>query len=376
MILGATTYCIFIANFLYPTGPGLYIVSVVIGVGAAIIWTGQGNFLTINSNPDTIARNSGVFWALLQCSLLFGNLFVYFEFRGETRITKSTRLVVYGVLTGVGILGGLLLLVLRTPSRRHSADISTSQDERSSSGPMQALVKSFRLIKTRKMILLCVTFFYTGLELSFFSGVYGTAIGSTKSLGSDAQKLIGISGMLIGAGEIIGGATFGLLGSKTTKKGRDPVVMLGFVVHMISFLLIYINLPNAASIQDTDSSGYITSNVGIALFCSFLLGFGDSCFNTQIYSILGSIYADDSAPAFALFKFVQSIATAIAFLYSKSVGLHSHVYILAVFAVLGTASFCKLEWESFKEDLPKAKTSPASSPQNSSGDSTAPLNQI
>lgn len=32
-----------------------------------VIWTGQGNFLTINSTPETISRNSGIFWALLQC---------------------------------------------------------------------------------------------------------------------------------------------------------------------------------------------------------------------------------------------------------------------------------------------------------------------
>lgn len=106
-----------------------------------------------------------------------------------------------------------------------------------------------------------------GLELSFFSGVYGTVLGSTKSLGDDANKLIGISGMLIGAGEIIGGATFGLLGSKTTKQGRDPVVMLGYVVHMVSFILIFINLPDAASFEVTSNPAYITSRYII----SFLL---------------------------------------------------------------------------------------------------------
>lgn len=43
----------------------------------------------------------------------------------------------------------------------------------------------------------------------------------------------------------------------------------------------------------------------VAIFCSFLLGLGDSCFNTQLLSILGFLYSEDSAPAFAVFKFVQ-----------------------------------------------------------------------
>lgn len=47
--------------------------------------------------------------------------------------------------------------------------------------------------------------------------------------------------------------------------------------------------------------------MSIALLCSFLLGLGDSCFNTQLYSILGCVYAEQSAPAFAIFKFIQVI---------------------------------------------------------------------
>lgn len=43
-----------------------------------------------------------------------------------------------------------------------------------------------------------------GLELTFYSGVYGTCIGAMNRFGHDAKSLIGISGIFIGIGEILG----------------------------------------------------------------------------------------------------------------------------------------------------------------------------
>lgn len=115
-----------------------------------------------------------------------------------------------------------------------------------------------------------------------------------------------MSGILIGLGAVSGGALFGILGTKTVRWGRDPIVVLGFVLHMLSFLLIFINLPNDAPFGDTHEESIISPpSVWIALLCSFLLGFGDSCYNTQIYSLLGGVFAKNSADAFAIFKFTQ-----------------------------------------------------------------------
>jgi len=89
---------LFIATFLIPKTWLLYLCSVVLGFGSASIWTGQGNYLTLNSDSATISRNSGIFWAMLQCSMFFGNLVVTFMFQGKTRIDEHTRQQLFYVL--------------------------------------------------------------------------------------------------------------------------------------------------------------------------------------------------------------------------------------------------------------------------------------
>ncbi|XP_063824836.1 UNC93-like protein MFSD11 [Ostrinia nubilalis] len=345
MLIGAFTYLFFIITFLFPRTWLLYVASVCIGAGAAAIWTGQGNYLTLNSDADTISRNSGVFWAMLQCSLFFGNLFVFIKFQGKSHIDVETRNVVFGALTGVCAVGIVFLLLLR-PTRRSPTleDAKTELGRSEEEGPMEAFKGALRLFCTRDMLLLSVTFIYTGVELSFFSGVYSPSIGFTLAMGENAKQLVGLSGVFIGLGEVLGGALFGILGNKTTRWGRDPIVIMGYVIHLSSFFLIFINLPNEAPFGDTNEVSYINPSPYLAMLCSFLLGFGDACFNTQIYSILGGNYSDKSTSAFALFKFTQSMAAAACFFYSSRAYLSVQLVILAVLASLGTASFCRVEW--------------------------------
>lgn len=71
-----------------------------------------------------------------------------------------------------------------------------------------------------------------------------------------------------------------------------------------------------------------------------MLGLGDACFNTQIYVLLGTVYHDNSTSAFALFKFFQSVAAALSFLFSNYLGLYVQIGILFVSLILGTSTFC------------------------------------
>uniref|UniRef100_A0A668A459 UNC93-like protein MFSD11 n=1 Tax=Myripristis murdjan TaxID=586833 RepID=A0A668A459_9TELE len=288
MFLSGILYSGYIAVFIIPSTWSFYLTSVLIGIGAAMLWTAQGHFLVENSEASTINRNTGVFWALLQCSMLFGNLYIYFDWNGSTEISGRVTLNKY--LTACH--------------------------------PCSA-----------------------GLELSFYSGVYGTCIGATTQFGAAAKGLIGISGIVVGAGEIVGGGFFGLL-CKNNRFRRTSVVFLGMVVHFIAFYLIFLNIPDDAPVvfkSSTQNSPYLTPSVSIAMLCSFLLGLGDSCFNTQLYSILGRVYAEQSTPAFAIFKFIQSIFAAVAFFYSGYILLTWQLLLMVILGFTGTLCFFMVE---------------------------------
>ncbi|KAM3598905.1 uncharacterized protein V6R79_024039 [Siganus canaliculatus] len=362
MFFSGLLYSGYIAMFIHPFTWSFYTASVLVGIGAAVLWTAQGNVLVINSTDNTIGRNSGIFWALLQFSLFFGNLYIYCAWHGHVHITDKDRQTVFISLTVISLVGCFLFFLIRKPEPEaapaeateplllaDSAESSTASQPGSGlcAQALDAFVKACKLFVTKEMLLLSTAIGYTGLELTFYSGVYGTCIGAMTQFGHDAKSLIGISGVFIGIGEILGGGVFGML-NKCRQFGRNPVVLLGLVTHFVAFYLIFLNIASDAPLapeEGTDLQAFIPPNVEVALLCSFLLGFGDSCFNTQLLSILGSTFRDNSAPAFAVFKFIQSIMAALAFYYSNYLLLHWQLLILVVTGFLGTVTFFMAEWQ-------------------------------
>ena len=72
----------------------------------------QGTFLTVNSTKETMSRNAGVFWAMLQCNLLVGNTIAYYQFQGLDSIDKDTRVTTVGIFFGCALAGCLIFLFL------------------------------------------------------------------------------------------------------------------------------------------------------------------------------------------------------------------------------------------------------------------------
>ncbi|XP_028842835.1 UNC93-like protein MFSD11 isoform X2 [Denticeps clupeoides] len=358
MIISGILYSGYIAVFINPSSWSFYLTSLLIGLGAAMLWTAQGHLLVENSDVSTINRNTGIFWAFLQCSMLFGNLYIYLAWTGKTEITDANRRILFIALLVISVLGTLSFLTLRRAWQREealteeegqallSARVRYTQRVNAAVNEAKAEFRTIlQLLGTKTILLLSSCMAYSGLELSFYSGVFGTCIGATTQFGDSALGLIGLSGIVVGVGEIVGGGLFGLV-CKNNRFRRTSVVFLGMVVHFVAFYLIFLNIPDDAPVvfyTSTQQKPYLTPSASIALLCSFLLGLGDSCFNTQLYSILGRIYAEQSSPAFAIFKFIQSIFAAVAFFYSGYLLLSWQLTVMVILGFFGTLCFFVVE---------------------------------
>ncbi|VDM45074.1 unnamed protein product [Toxocara canis] len=134
------------------------------------------------------------------------------------------------------------------------------------------------------------------------------------------------------------------MGDKFRRYGRIPIILIGFVTHIICFVLSFINFPAAANIQETTADAIIHPSITLALVVGALLGFGDACWNTQMYSILVDVYHNRSAQAFSIMKFIQAAFACGSFFYTPSIQLPWILLILVIFCIAATVTFCYVEY--------------------------------
>lgn len=373
LVLSALIYAIFEFGFLILNRIFLFGSSLLLGFGAAVIWTAQGKYLSLNSNEETAGRHSGIFWATSQACLISGGIFMFIVFKNDPRdqtheFEDSTVKLLYGVFTVVTLCGALLLAFLRTTkSANTSATVTVTTNENENVDQdaansaeiiatmnviqceptyIEVLRSTWDLAFTRNILVMSVVFMYTGIVLSFWSSVYPTCIASTLKLSTNnnntsaeinTKGILALNAILQGIGQASAGLLFGILNFKNLS--RRGIVLIGTIVHLISYVTIFVNIPASAPLGPTEGDAVIRPNLYIALFSGFMLGFGDACWNTQVFAFLLTNYQTKSSQAFALFKFYQSLLTCAAFVYSSFLLLQWHLLILTFGVVLATFAF-------------------------------------
>ncbi|XP_003381597.1 putative ATP synthase F0, A subunit [Trichinella spiralis] len=315
-------------------------------------------FVSIFEN-GTAVRSVGI--SRFRCIFLpTGGLFLYSQFRdGSNELSSDTVRLIFIVFTCMAVVGTALFALLKQmrPEEQLESLLEYESDRESPSVDsvavtmvkkrltvIEEIVRTFKLLQSGNMICLVVVFLYSGILLTFWSGVYGTCLTFTRQFTVSTKVLLALNVIFVGLGESLGsGLVFGLIISTIESMGRPVVIILGAVVNVLSFFLIFLYIPSMSPFQPTDDIAYFLPNEYVAILCSFLLGFGDSCWNTQIYATLGSKYTTESTRAFALFKFFNSLSSAVSFFYTSYLLLQWQLVILVVMCFLATFSYFKVE---------------------------------
>ncbi|CAF1214416.1 unnamed protein product [Adineta ricciae] len=358
MFLGGSTYFLYVLSFIYPMTWSYYVVSILIGIGAAVLWTAQGVYLANNSDDLTISRNSGIFWALFQVSLLAGNIYVFIALKAQIidRATRIPLFVVFSIVSAVGLLI-FMFVIWRSYVEKHRHTLSRIVEEKKSTlaDVIHTLKVAGALLRTRNMLLLLIPFAYSGLSNTLFQGVFATCIGHYVKYGDTRKRLIGLHGILIGCGEILGGGLFGFITKPKTASQRALMILVGCILQMVYYYSVFVNFPVDSASNETTTKPYFdfnsTTSQVITFIGSFIVGLGDSSLNTQLMNVLATRYKQTTASAFAIFKLVQSLMAAIAFFYAGSLQIQWQTLIVVLFLFFGTLAFFAVLFDETDNDL-------------------------
>uniref|UniRef100_A0A6P7GNR6 UNC93-like protein MFSD11 n=1 Tax=Diabrotica virgifera virgifera TaxID=50390 RepID=A0A6P7GNR6_DIAVI len=332
MVLGALLSILFILQFMLEKVWVLYTACGLLGLGLALLWVAEGNYLALNSTETTINRNTGIFTIIASSNMIIGNVIVMVGFSGRDQIHKETRTLVLAILAGVCT--AALVVFVFLPKHKKEEKISETKVV----GVLESLVKPVKLFFTKNMLLLSFTFVYSGLELGFFNGIYAPSIGFTEEI-HNRKQLVGMSGIFVGIGEVFAGSAISTFGKKVAELGRSVLIGVACLVHSLSFILIFINLPDNSPFGDTDEPAIIQSNTVLAMFCSFLLGLGDCIYINVIFSLLATVYSEEAPSAFAIFQFFLAVGMVINFITAELLGLYYKLAMLFGLGILNTVLF-------------------------------------
>ncbi|CAJ0947154.1 unnamed protein product, partial [Mesorhabditis belari] len=337
MLIGMSCYIIFMLSFLYIEAWILYALAALLGFGAAMLWTSVGVNLVRISEEKNLTRNSAFLWTSIQMSLIFGSIFLMIIL--NTSDLVSSYKLIYLFCAIIGVLGIVIVSLMKTPGVKSDQD-SKVDSEKSSQSIWQAFDRTFQLLRTKEMVLLCVIFFYNGFQTVFFGAMYTASLAATKRLPHN-EAAIAYAMLFIGCGEICGGIFFGFSGSRSDSKfGKRRIATFGAILLLVANVLSLINLPADAPLHDTYNIAFIEPSLSLALFGAFLLGLSDCCWQTQILTILGGMYKDeDSPPAFAIFRCFQAFSTSIGCLIAPQFELYWTLLATSTLSIFATIAF-------------------------------------
>jgi MFS family permease len=382
MLASMATIVLFMLSNLYPKLELLVPVSIVLGVGAAVLWTAHGAYLSAHGDSSTFGLYSGIFFALFMSHLILGNLFAALFFAlvplPEDPNDHSVEQIFIIILTVVCISSagfwwflkdtsqlraakpaaaaaaaaavpatskaaadhddhvehehiaddvpltpqtGMLAITgdqLRSDSDHHDQDAAPTKAATVST--KDRLLSTVLVVKERPMQVLSVVLVFSGLTQAFFYVIVPARI--------TEKEQVGWVMVVYGIAEVVVALVAGPLGDR-----------LGRAILIVASLVLAIG-------GAIGSIFYPTAPIWVPFICAFLFGSSDTISNTQLYGAIPELTPNADA-GFAFWKVFQTLSFALfLFMFAGEVdfvviaGIFIGVAVLSIISIVALYSCC------------------------------------
>ncbi|XP_072031437.1 protein unc-93 homolog A-like [Amphiura filiformis] len=377
IVFSSILYCIFIGVNIYPRFFTLIPVAALVGLSAGPLWSAQASHLTTTAlnlalltkenASRVISRFNGIFYLFYVACLIPGTLISSLILHGGGAISlgahKSTsslnqcgansciyrqntfvpsnlmnstynvtsymietpsvktRLTLFAILAGWGLLGSIIALLLLDPLRSFCKVVPHPRDF------YDHTMSIFKVMRKGKFLLLVPLIAFTSLEVGFTYATF-TKFFVTCSIG---VQNVGFTMSAYGVGGLLAAV---LSGGLVRYTGRLPLLTAGFLCQVSLLVLMLMWVPHV---------GHEWQIYGMAV----MSGVGGSIRLTQICAFLGVLFPRDQEAAFTAFNIFSGIAYSVYFALEiiHQICVVYLIYTLLAWLVLAMALYYSVEWK-------------------------------
>ncbi|KAI0980382.1 hypothetical protein GJ496_003647 [Pomphorhynchus laevis] len=333
--IAQVTYLLYILANIHPIGGLMYPAAILVGLGAAPLWTSQSTYITQIGNVYAIQKNInaeakvaqffGIFFMCFQTSQIWGNLISYFVLSTDNKLNESlinysqcggnynpstsnlsveqaevpqsTRNLLIGIYVGACVLSILVVIFFLDQRKKPTSD-----------NLKQTIINSLKLVKSAGVhmknldqLLLIFMTIWNGLEQSFIGAQF------TQGLITCAYGIENI-GLIV------------------TYINRRYLIMFAYLLSLIVLIVMITWTPGPGQ-----------------LYVCFLLiaiwAVADAIYLTQMYAFYGFVFKNNLEPAYSNYRLWESIGFVVAYAYTPFIRVKDSAIVLIVILTLGVIGF-------------------------------------
>eukprot|EP01117_Protostelium_nocturnum_P003784 TRINITY_DN15047_c0_g1_i1.p1 TRINITY_DN15047_c0_g1~~TRINITY_DN15047_c0_g1_i1.p1 ORF type:complete len:437 (+),score=128.77 TRINITY_DN15047_c0_g1_i1:79-1389(+) len=315
LFVGAMAHPIFIGSL--ATGSEWMILAscAILGFGGALLWVTHGVYIATVCDGENVGKMSGIFWLIFNTNLIIGTFGLSALYFFGINVDLS---MIPAYMTVVGLIGAFMILGVKIP-----------KSEKNTKGPEDS--KGFLVslkeetLRTRDTLLLCLDprmlllsflFILQGTTASFIYGLMPLLVDS-----SNVSQLFLCFGIAKTLASFASGYVY-------DRFGWTFLIAGNFIINLTAYAIIGL--------------GVETGSLNCIFGASALLGSAEALFLILIAGTIMDLWQVDSAPPFAAYRFLNSLAGGAGFLISPMISWMALAIFNAVAVIATTVCFVVL----------------------------------